>query len=108
MRLYGEVIGPVREVPWKLTGESYDGAGPVLPTCLPGRTLYVDHGPAALDPWPYQFDISSTPGSRIPRSRGSIAGGVPPTATDQIKPGLGVLASPNGKGGFFGRLRSGK
>ena len=105
MMLYGEVIGSVREVPYKLTGESFDGAGEILPWCRPMRTSYVDHGPAGLDPWPYSYDISSTPGSRIPRSKGSLSGGVPPTATDQIKPGLGLLSSPNGKGGFFGRLK---
>jgi hypothetical protein len=103
--LYGEVIGPVREVPYKFTGESFDGAGPILPTCQPMRTLYVDHGPSALDPWPYEWDISSKPGSRIPRSRGMVAGGVPPTATKPIDPGVSQLTAPSGKGGFFGRLR---
>ncbi len=107
--LYGDRLGFVRDVPWKLSGESFDGSGPALPHCQPMRTLYVDHTSPespALNPYPYTYDSSSVPGSRIPRSRGSVAGGVSPLETSSVTPGLSPLSSPNGKGAFFGRIRA--
>ena len=106
--LPGEVIGPKCEVPWNLTGETYEGHGPMLGWARPLSTEYVDHrDPVLFDPDDYRSDASSVPGSRIPRSGPNAAGGISPLDARKIDAATNVLASPSGKGRFFGRFRRG-
>lgn len=102
--MYGQTLDAKRELPRKLSGESYDGSGPALPHCQPLSTAYVEQ--RGYDPDDYRGTRPMA--SRIPRSQGSILGGVPPTATQPQQVQGGRVEGRTGKGSWFDRIRNRK
>jgi len=102
-RDYGYRIGGSVQPPIELTNEDdpAEGGARLLAETAPLSSSPMETRGLDADP---RMMLEGRPSSRIPRGRGSIAGGVPPTQTTAIQGRGGIPTAPTGKGPQFGSL----